>query len=96
MEEVFTFRPDGSWQSILVERVSGSRHWIEASHIHRIVSLPQGESWTIVRAGPHQRKTFFWRFGDTVQHRAWNVRRWSNYRPPVMQSNQQLQFDDGW
>jgi hypothetical protein len=82
VEEVFTLLPDGSWRSTFVERVPGSRHWIAGSHIHRIVHLPQGECWTIVRAGPHERKTFFWRFGDTVRHRAWNVRRWSAYQPP--------------
>lgn len=96
MEEVFTFRPDGGWQSTFVERVPGSRYRIEASHIHRIVSLPQGESWTIVQAGPHERKTLFWRFGDIVQRRAWNVRRWSTYRPPITRGNRQPRFDDAW
>jgi len=81
VEEVFSILPDGSWRSTFVERLPGSRYWIEAGHIHRIVSLPQGESWTIVRAGPHVRQTCFWRFGETVQRRAWNVRHWSNYRP---------------
>jgi hypothetical protein len=96
VEEVFTFLPDGRWRSEFVERVAGSRHRIEASHIHRIVSLPQGESWTIVQAGPHERKTLFWRFGETVQHRAWNVRRWRDYRPPVRRSSRQLQLDEAW
>ncbi|WP_156680802.1 hypothetical protein [Sphingomonas profundi] len=85
IEEVFTFNADGGWQSAFVERQPGSRHRIEASHIHRIVALPQEECWTIVRAGPHERKTLFWRFGDTVQRRAWNVRRWSICRRPPRQ-----------
>jgi hypothetical protein len=80
IEEVFTFQPDGAWRSAFVDRHPHSRHWIDASHIHRIVALPLGESWTLVRAGPHERKTMFWRFGDTVQQRAWNARRWSHYR----------------
>ena len=96
VEEVFTFRPDGGWESGLIERPEGSHFRIEASHIHRIVALPHGESWTIVRAGPHERKTLFWRFGDTVQRRAWNVRRWSNYRAPMIRSDRQLRFDSGW
>uniref|UniRef100_UPI0035CBF7F7 hypothetical protein n=1 Tax=uncultured Sphingomonas sp. TaxID=158754 RepID=UPI0035CBF7F7 len=96
VEEVFTFRPDGGWQSTFVERVPGSRYRIEASHIHRIVSLPQGESWTIVQAGPHERKTLFWRFGDIVQRRPWNVRRWSTYRPPITRGNRQPRLDDAW
>jgi hypothetical protein len=96
VEEVFTFDPDGSWHSAFVERQPGSCYAIGASHIHRIVALPEGESWTIVRAGPHERKTLFWRFGETVQRRAWNVRRWSTYRPPVRPCDRQLRFDEAW
>ncbi len=81
VEELFTILPNGKWQSAYVERLPNSRHRIKATHIHRIVSLPQGESWTIVEAGPHERTTFFWRFGETIRRRAWNVRHWSNYRP---------------
>lgn len=87
VEEVFTFRPDGGWRSALVERRPGSCHSIKADHIRRIVALPQGESWTIVRAGPHERKTMFRRFGDTVQRRAWNVRRWSSFISPIAPLN---------
>jgi hypothetical protein len=96
VEEVFTFSPDGGWRSALLERTPGSRHRIEASHIHRIVALPQQECWTIVRAGPHERKTLFWRFGDKVERRAWNVRRWSIYRAPIVRRDSQLRFDDAW
>lgn len=96
VEEVFVFRSDGRWTSELVERQPGSRHWIEASHIHRIVELPLGNCWTIIRAGPHERKTLFWLFGDTVQRRAWNVRRWSNYRAPITRNSGQLRFADDW
>ena len=96
VEEVFTFDTDGSWRSAFVERLPWSRHWISASHIHRIVALPHGECWTVVRADRHERKTLFWRFGDKVQRRAWNVRRWSEYRPPVKRGDRQLRFDDGW
>lgn len=56
---------------------------IEARHIHRIVALPQAESWTLVHAGPHERTTMFWRFDDRVQRRAWNARRWTTYRSPI-------------
>ena len=86
VEEVFTFDPDGGWRSALVERRPGSHHWIDARHIHRIVALPLGESWTLVRAGPHERETLFWRFGDTVRHRAWNARRWSGFQPSAVET----------
>lgn len=96
VEEVFTFRPDGSWQCERIERPPGSHHHISADHIHRIVALPNGEAWTIVRSGPSERKTLFWRFGHIVQRRAWNARRWSLYRPPVARCDRQLRFDDAW
>lgn len=85
VEEVFKFRPDGGWHSALVERLPGSRYWIAAAHIHRIVTLPRGECWTIIQAGAYQRKTMFWRFGETVQRRVWNERRWSRYLPRTIQ-----------
>lgn len=81
VDEVFTVRPDGGWDSRLVERLPGTVHQVAATHIHRIVALPAGDCWTLVRAGPHERTTLFWRFGEGVQRRAWNARRWSAYRP---------------
>lgn len=96
VEEVFSFLPDGKWESEFVERVPGSRHSIKASHIHRIVSLPDGESWTIVQAGRTERKTTFWRFGDKVQRRVWNARRWTDYRPPLSPNGPQDRFDNAW
>lgn len=76
IEEVFTIRPDGSWFSNLVSRVPGAVFEIKAKHIHRIVGLPDGESWTLVRAGNHERATLFWRFGETVQRRRCGARKW--------------------
>ena len=96
VEEVFTFRPDGGWQSELIERLPGTTHHITADHIHRIVALPAEESWTLVRAGPNERMTHFWRFGDSVHHRAWNRRRWVIHRPPARQQPLQLRLDDAW
>lgn len=81
VEEVFAVEPDGRWHSAPVDRAPGTTHRIDAAHIHRIVALPAGECWTLVRAGPPERVTRFWRFGDDVRHRAWNARRWSTHRP---------------
>ncbi|WP_375382444.1 hypothetical protein [uncultured Sphingomonas sp.] len=81
VEEVFTVLPDGSWTMTPAERVTGATYEIAATHIHRIVALPAGECWTLVHAGPHERTTFFWRFGDLVERRPWNRRRWSVHRP---------------
>ena len=79
VDEVFHIEPDGTWRSEFVERLPGTVHHVDATHIHRIVGLPHGECWTIVKSGHHQRQTRFWRFGDVVQSRAWNERRWVNH-----------------
>lgn len=83
VEEVFTIDDDGGWRSTLIDRAPGTVHRIEATHIHRIVELPAGDCWTLVRAGAHERVTMFWRFGDEVKRRAWNARRWTTHRPLV-------------
>ncbi|MEG3166484.1 hypothetical protein U1701_18040 [Sphingomonas sp. PB2P19] len=79
VEEVFHLDACGGWHTELVHRVPGATYHVEAEHIHRIVELPNGECWTIVRAGRHERETRFWRFGNTVQFRAWHERRWLLY-----------------
>ncbi len=81
VEEFFTIRSDGSWSSMVAERAQGSAYEVMATHIHRIIALPAGECWTLVRAGPNERTTRFWRFGQTVEHRAWNARKWVLHRP---------------
>lgn len=80
VEEVFHVAADGTWRSEHIHRLPGQTYRIEATHIHRIVGLPDGECWTLVRAGPHERSTRFWRFGDVVQSRAWNRRNWVRHR----------------
>ena len=84
IEEVFELYTDGSWHSKLVSRPTGTVHLIEASHIHRLVALPEGECWTLVRAGQQERQVRFWRFGDVVRFCPWNARRWSVYLPRVI------------
>jgi hypothetical protein len=79
VEEVFHVEADGSWRSELIHRQPGTVHRVDAEHIHRIVELPQHECWTVVRAGPNERETRFWRFGDGVRSRAWHERRWTGY-----------------
>ncbi len=76
VEEVFTVAADGSWSFERVSRLPGAKYSVNAAHIHRIVELPTGECWTLVRAGPHERETRFWRFGDDVRSRAWHERRY--------------------
>lgn len=80
VEEVFHVEPSGTWSSELVDRTPGTLHRIEADHIHRIVGLPAGDCWTLVRPGPHERGVRFWRFGETIRSRAFNRRRYVDHR----------------
>ena len=77
VEEAFHLNETGGWRSEVIHRSPYTMHHIAAEHIHRIVELPQEQCWTLVRAGRHDRRVRFWRFGDNgVRSRAWNERRW--------------------
>jgi hypothetical protein len=77
VEEVFLIDPAGGWRSEIVHRSPFTSHHIPADHIHRIIEIPQGDCWTLVAAGPHERTVRFWRFdSEGVKWRAWNSRRW--------------------
>ncbi len=64
------------WTRARVTRNAGEVHTVVASTIHTIVALPCGESWTLVRYGPHVRATRFYRFGDVVESRSRRERKW--------------------
>jgi hypothetical protein len=71
VEEVFSIT-NGVWRSEIVHRLPGTSHHVLATHIHRIIDLPEGECWTMVLGGPHERETRFWRFGEHIESRAWH------------------------
>jgi hypothetical protein len=76
IDEVFHVDADGSWHSEHVHWQPGETYSVDATHIHRIVALPKGECWTIVRSGQNERETRFWRFLDAVKWRVWHSRKW--------------------
>ena len=77
-EEVFSIGPNNSWRSEVHHRAPGTAHTVSARHIHRIVHLPEGEAWTLVLAGPHERTSRFWRFRQRgIWSRAWHQRRFT-------------------
>lgn len=82
VEQVFHIANDGNWRSEFVSRDPGTVHQVHATHIHRIVALPQRVCWTLVSAGAPERETRFWRFDETISSRRWNERRW---RPHALQ-----------
>jgi len=54
-------------------RLPGTTHQVEASHMHRITRLLDGDCWTLVTAGPVERQVRFYRHRDgQVQSRRWD------------------------
>ena len=80
IEEVVYLDSNGGWHSELIHRIPGKTEHVDAVQIHRIIELATGECWTLVRTSPHTRETRVWRFGDTVQSRAWHERTWARSR----------------
>lgn len=75
VEEVYTIYPGGTWSMEVIERLPGTAHHVEATHIHRIIGLPQGECWTMILPGPAVRETRFWKFtADGISSRHWRRR----------------------
>lgn len=81
VEEVYTIAEDGAWSMEVVERPAGTSHRVEATHIHRIIELPQGECWTMVMSGPNEREPHFWKFNEKgIYCRPWFKRAYSRWR----------------
>lgn len=59
VEEVFT-REGGVWRCDRILRQAGTTHSVPARHIHRIIDLPDGECFTLVIAGPRERRVRWW------------------------------------
>ena len=76
IEEVYILSEDRqTWTREVIERRAGSSHKVEATHIHRIIELPEGECWTMVIAGPKERVPHFWKFSEGgIFVRPWNRR----------------------
>lgn len=65
-----------------VTRKPGDSFSIEATHIHRIIHLPEGECWTLILPGPWERVSRFWQFRDgAAWSRAWNETEWTRHEP---------------
>lgn len=65
------FSLDGS--SEMIRREQGHRFYVAPDDIHRIVSLHDGETWTLVEPDPHTgRDSGFYQWRDGVPHfRTW-------------------------
>lgn len=74
-EQIFFLTDEGHWDTKIVERKPGDTFRVEATCIHKIIALPQGECYTIILPEVKVRETHFWRFNEQgVSCRLWNKR----------------------
>ncbi len=72
VECVYTPAENGLWASETIHRRAGTVHRVEATHIHEIIELPDGECWTVILPEAKVREPLFWKFDDDgYESRAW-------------------------
>ena len=65
-----------------IVRKPGDIFTIEAGTVHKIVELLEGECWTSMTPGLHEREWGFYRVEDgKVLHRFWNSEEWNTHPP---------------
>lgn len=77
VEDIYAVQ-HGGWSCRRVLRQAGTVHAVTAETVHKIVALPGGQSWTLVQYGRHVRETRFYRFGDVIEARTRQQRKWRN------------------
>lgn len=81
IEKIYNIKEDNTWGTEIVTRKEGTSHSVEASVIHELIELPEGECWTLVIPGPVERECRFWQFSDEgIKFRAWWEREFMEYR----------------
>lgn len=81
VERVYTVETDGSWTSELFYRKAGTVHSVEATHIHEITELPEGECYTLIMPKEKVREWMFWKFDENgSQSRVWTEGDYKNER----------------
>lgn len=82
LEEICTPIDGTSWRVERVFREHGARFIIGAETIHRLIELPEGESWTFCQYGPRRRRERSWRLeGGRVQYRLFGKSEWRDWQP---------------
>lgn len=89
IERVYHINPDGSFRTEDVHRQEGSSHYVPASCIHEIISLPDGDCWTLTVLEPHQREWRFWDFReDGIYSRQHNEEEFTPYKTIILQEQE--------
>lgn len=80
MEKIYEIHEDGTYTFSIHHRQEGSSHFVSAETIHEIISLPEGECFTLIRPYERFRDTYFYRFeNDKVFIRRWNQRKFREF-----------------
>ena len=73
VEKVYKVEPDGTWTSEVIHRQPGTVHNVEATDIHQIIELPEGECYTLIVLREKVREWRFWKFDESgSQSRVWS------------------------
>lgn len=80
VEKIYEIHEDGTYTFSIHHRQEGSSHFVSAETIHEIISLPEGECFTLIRPYERFRDTYFYRFeNDKVFIRRWNQRKFREF-----------------
>ncbi|RZK35359.1 MAG: hypothetical protein EOO61_12030 [Hymenobacter sp.] len=76
VEQIYFLNNEGHWDKKTVHRKPGDTFRVEATCIHKITGLPQGECYTIILPEAKVCETHFWRFDKhgTASCRLWDKR----------------------
>lgn len=80
VEKIYEIHEDGTYTFSIHHRQEGSSHFVSAETIHEIISLPEGDCFTLIRPYERFRDTYFYRFeNDKVFIRRWNQRKFREF-----------------
>ena len=81
VEMRYFINPDGSWYARSFHRKEGDSFIVGADCIHRIIELPEGACYTMIRPMEWNKQPCFYRFTDNgVLYRQWNESEFIPYK----------------
>jgi hypothetical protein len=85
VETRYFINPDGSWCCKVFHRQEGDSFTVEADCIHKIIALPQGVCYTMIRPMQWNKEPGFYRFNDNgILYRQWNQDEFTPYKPALI------------
>lgn len=73
IERIWTPEYNGKWVFADFHRTEGTVQHVRAHRVHQIISLPDGDCYTLILPGKWERKSGFWRFDESgAKFREWD------------------------